>query len=90
MKVGHLNDVVRVVNGSATTNVAQLIGSQCDVIVPIYDWSRYYEDKTVKTLLKGITQMHHFHFSQTHLGKVKVQNSTTYNWRTINLLKDPS
>ena len=89
-KVGHL-DVVRVVNESATTNVAQLVGSQCgDVIVPIYDWSGYFEDTTIKTSLKGITQMHHFHFSQSHPGKVKVRNSTTDNWRTINLLKDPS
>ena len=90
-KVGCLDDVVRVVNKSATTNVAQLVGSQCgDVIVPIYDWSGYFEDTTIKTSLKGITQMHHFHFSQSHPGKVKVRNSTTDNWRTINLLKDPS
>lgn len=66
--MGCLDDIVRVVNESASPNVAQLVGSQCgDVIVPMYDWSSYFEDKTLKTSLKGITQMHHFHFSRCHL-----------------------
>ena len=56
----------------------------------MYDWSSYFEDKTLKMSLKGITQMHHFHFSWSHPGKVKVWFSTTDTWRTINLLKDPS
>ena len=90
-KVGCLDDIVRVVNESATPNVAQLVGSQNgDVIVPMYDWSTYFEETTVITALKGITQMHHFHFSRSHPGQVKVQNSTTDKWKTINLLKDPS
>ena len=90
-KVGCLDDVVRVMNDSATPNVAQLVGTQQgEIIVPMYEWSGYFEDKTVKTSLKGITQMHHFHFSRSHPGKVKVQNSTTDEWRTINLLKDPT
>ena len=36
--------------------------------------------------MKGITQMHHFHFSQNHPGA----KNTTDNWRIISLLKDPS
>ena len=44
----------------------------------------------MKTALKGITQMHHFWFSQDFPGKVKVRNSTSDCWRTINLLKDTS
>ena len=56
----------------------------------MYDWSSYFEDKTLKTSLKVITQMYHFHFSQNHPGKVKVQNNTTANWRIISLYKDPS
>ena len=71
--MGCLDDVVRVVNEFATPNVAQLVGSQSgNVIVPIYNCSNHFEDKTVKTLLKGITQMHHFHFYQSHPGNVKV------------------
>ena len=74
--MGCLDDIVRVVNESATPNVAQLVGSQNgDVIVPMYDWSTYFEETTVKTALKGITQMDHFHFSRSHPGKVKVRNS---------------
>ena len=44
----------------------------------------------MKTALKGITQMHNFWLSQHFPGKVKVWNSTTDSWRTINLLKDTS
>ena len=90
-KVGCLDDIVRVVNESAAPNVAQLVGSQSgEMLVPMYDWSSYFDDITVKTALKGITQMHHFHFSKSFPGKVKVRNNTDDNWRTINLLKDPS
>ena len=88
--MGCLDDIVRVVNESASPNVAQLVGSQQGgVIVPMYNWSSYFEDITVKTALKGITKMYHFHFSRSHPGKVKVHNSTMDSWKTINLLKDP-
>ena len=46
-KVGFFNE-------SATPSVAQLVGSQCgNVIVPMYDWSSYFENKTLKASLKG-------------------------------------
>ena len=90
-KVGCLDDIVRVVNKSASPNIAQLIGSLCgDVIFIMYDWSGYFEDKTTKISLKKDHKMHHLHFSWSHPGKVKVQNSTTDTWRIINLLKNPS
>ena len=86
--MGCLDDIVGVVNESATPNIAQLVGSQHgNVIVPMYDWT---EDTTVKTALKNITQMHHFCFSRSHPGKVKVRNSTTDSCKIIKLLKDPS
>jgi len=51
-KIGCLDDIV---NQSALPNFAQLIGSQDGTtIVPTYNWSEYFEDKTVKTALKGI------------------------------------
>ena len=68
LKMGCLDDIVRVVNESASPNVSQLVGSQSgDVMVPMYDWSSYFEDKTLNMSLKGITQMHHFHFSRSIL-----------------------
>ena len=64
-KVGWLDDIVWIVNESATPNVAHLVGSQSgDIIVSMCDWSSYFENITVKTALKGITQMHHFHFTK--------------------------
>ena len=52
-KIGCLDDIVKVVNISASPSVAQLVGSQCgETIVPIYDWSAYFEDKTIKTFCK--------------------------------------
>ena len=92
-KVGCLDDIVslRVVNESATANVAQLVGTQDgEVLMPMYDWSSFFEDAIVKTALKGIKKMHHFHFSKSHPGKVMVRNSSTDEKRMINFLKDPS
>ena len=90
-KVGCLDDIVKAVNESASPNVAQLVGSQNgEVIVPMYNWSGYFEDATVKSSLKGITQMHHFRFTQQHPGKVFVKDNTNEKERCINLLKDHS
>ena len=72
-------------NESAAPNYAQLVGSQSgDVIVPMYNWS---QDATIKTSLKGITQMHHFHFKASHSGKVFVRNSINDSEKSINLVK---
>ena len=90
-KVGCLDDIVKVVNNSASPNVAQLVGSQSgEVIVPIYDWSTYFEEKTIKTSLRGITQMHHFHFTASAPGFVKVKNTSADSEKIIKLLKDLS
>jgi len=90
-KIGCLDNIVATVNQSASPNFAQLVGSQDGTtIVPMYNWSDYFEDKTVKTALKGITQMHHFKFLKTCPGKVKVKNTYDDNERTINLLKSSS
>ena len=89
--MGCLEDIVRVVNESATHNVAQLVGTQHGkILMPMYDWCSFFEDATVKTALKGIKQMHNFHFSKSHPGKVMVHNISTDEWRTIIQLKDPS
>ena len=89
-KVGCLDDIVWIVNESATPSVAQLVVSQSgDVIV-----SSYFEETTVKTALKGITWMHCFHFSQATLQKWtyatlmmtgKSSNYLDFSWRPSNL-----
>lgn len=91
MKIGCLDDIVKAVHQSGSPNVAQLVGTQDgDIIVPMYNWSEFFEEHTIKTALKGITQMHHFHFKSSHPGKVIVKDSVNGTERTINLLKDPS
>ena len=61
-----MDNITHIVNESATPNVAQLVGLQSgDILVSMYAWSSYFDKITVKTALKGITQMHHFHFSKS-------------------------
>ena len=89
--IGCLDDIVQAVNSSATPNVAQLVGSQSgEMIVPTYNWSSYFDEHTVKTALKGIKKMQHFHFSSRFPGQVKVYNELDGNEKTITLHKDPS
>ena len=91
MKIGCLDDIVKAVNESGSPNVAQLVGSQSgDVIVPMYNWSGFFEEFTNKSALKGINQMHHFHFKSSHPGKVFVKDTLDGPERMINLLKVPS
>ena len=90
-RVGCLDDIVKAVNESAKPNVAQLVGSQDgELIVPMYNWSKYFEEVTVKSSLKGISQMHHFRFTRQHPGKVFVKDNNREKERCINLLKDLS
>lgn len=87
-KVGCLDDIVAAVNVSADPNHAQLVGSQDGTsIVQMFNWSEFFEEYTIKTALKGITQMHHFSFSKSYPGKVKVKNTVDDSERTINLVK---
>ena len=81
-------DIVKAVNESAIPNYTQLVGSHSgDVIIPMYNWSQYFEDTTTKTSLKGMTHMHHFHFKALHSGKVFVRNSINDAKKSINLVK---
>ena len=89
--MGCLDNITKVVNESAKPNGAQLMGSQDrELIVPMYNWCRYFEEVTVKSSLKGISQMHHFCFTRQHPGKVFVKDNNTGKEWCINLLKDPS
>ena len=91
MKIGCLDDIVKAVHQSGSPNVAQLVGTQGGkIMVPMYNWSEFFEDNTIKTTLKRISQMHHFHFKSSDPGNVLVKDSIDDKERTINLLKVPS
>ena len=88
MRIRCLDDIARAVNDSGSHNVAQLVGAQNgEVIVPMFNWSEYFEEVMVKTALKGISRMYHFHFTSTAPGKVFVKDTVDDNQRCINLLK---
>jgi len=90
-KIEDLDDIANCVSWSSIVNVPQLLrlldGTN---FVPTYDWSTFFEETTIKTALKGITQLHHFWFSKHHPGKVFVKEAANSNAREINLLKETS
>lgn len=92
MRIGCLDDIVKAVNESGSPNIAQLVGTQAgEVIVPMFNWSDYFEHKTIKTALKGISHMHHFHFKYSAPGTVLVKDTIDdKEWRSISLLKSSS
>lgn len=84
--VSCLDDLIAVVNTSATCNTAQLVGTQSgDVIVPTYDWSSHFSARLKK--IPNITTYHHFKFYQTKPAKVDVQEYSDSPTVTINILK---
>ena len=95
-KVECLSDIANVVSHSAAMNYPQLVGDQSgNVIVPSYDWITFFEDRVVKSALKGIKSYSHFRFSSKELGRVYVRKSSDLNdednpERKVVLLKDVS
>ena len=89
--VSSLDEIANTVSMSSVVNVPQLVGSlDGTVYVPTYDWSNYFEDKMIKTALKGILQLHHFRFTIAHPGTVFVKTSSDGCEHRIQLLKDPT
>ena len=87
-RVGTINDIAEVAEKSAVVNHAQLIGDYDGSIhVPMYNWAEFFEDHTIQTALKGISQMHHFRFTAAHPGAVFVKNACDDKERKMNLLK---
>ena len=84
-KIGDLDDIANCVSWSSIVNVPQLVGSLDGTnFVPTFDWSTFFEETTIKTALKGITQLHHFWFSKHHPGKFFVKEAANSNEREIN------
>ena len=78
VSVGSINDipVAKVAERFANVNHAQLVGEYGGTIhVPMYNWSGFFEEFTIQTALKGISQMHHFRFTAAHPGVVFVKHS---------------
>ena len=89
-KVGCLDDIAAVVEQSATINHPQLVGTHDGtILVPFYNWSKFFDSHMAQTALKGISQMHHFRFSVFNPGVVFVKNSCNDTEREIQLLKTP-
>ena len=88
-RVSCLDDIADVATKSASVNHPQLVGHHDGTsIVPFYDWSNYFEEYTIKTALKGITQMQHFRFNAAFPGHVFVKESNDGKERKIKLVKD--
>ena len=82
-----LDDLVEVVNSSATVNTAQLVGTQDGkVIVPCYDWSSFlgkYMNKAPK-----MKSYHHFTFSSDSPGIVTLKQYSDSVSTTFSILKN--
>ena len=66
-KIGCLNDIVKVVESSAAVNHAQLVGTQDgEVLVPTYDWAKFFDNPFKQKAFQGIKATHHVTFN--HLG----------------------
>jgi len=71
-KVGGLTDLVGVVNGSASVNIAQPTGLEDgSVVVTTYDWQEYF--KAFCTKVKGIKKLHHLRFDSASPGYILVK-----------------
>jgi hypothetical protein len=88
-KVGCLADIARVVNTSATVNIAQLCGTQKgEVVVPTNDWKKFLSPH-FKTL-RNIKSYHHFCFSSTTPGVAFVKQHADTEEHEMLLLNDAS
>jgi len=89
-RVDCLDDLVRVVEGSAKVNHAQLVATQAgEVMVPTYDWAGFFEAAFKQTALRGIKSYHHFKFDALHPGVVEVQEGANEMSKKLKLLTDP-
>jgi hypothetical protein len=88
-RIGCLDDIVRVVESSATVNHAQLVGTQDGkVVVPTYDWASFFDEPFRQRALKGIKSMHHLTFTRSKPGYVIVKDSVDSPEREIQIAQD--
>ena len=58
--------------------------------MPTYNWSDYFDHRTVKTALKGIKSNHHFRFTHSSPGVVLVKEASRDEEKEISMLKEPT
>jgi hypothetical protein len=82
-----LDDIVKVVEASATCNVAQLVGDQQgNVLVKTYNWLDFFDAHFRR--LKDIKKYHQFFVSNDHPGVVFAREYTDSPPVHFDLLKD--
>ena len=75
--VGCLDDMVRVVEQSASINKAQLVGKEDGtVLVNQYNWAAFFDPIFRRNAFDGIKSFHHLVFEDTKPGKVTVRMDT--------------
>ena len=85
--VACLSDLERVVNESAETNVAQMVGTQSGkTVVPTYNWSAMFTGRLRK--LKNIKKYHHISMSSSTLGSVDIKLESDSESEQVSLLMD--
>ena len=74
--VGCLDDLASVVDQSAHSNSAQLVGREDGtVLVPQYDWATYFKPYFKDNAFAGIKSWSHLVFSSATPGTVKVRTT---------------
>ena len=87
-KVDCLEDIVNVVESSASVNNAQLVGTQSgETVVKSYDWAGYLASKLKR--VPQIKKQHHFVFTSSKPGIVTIKEFTDTETTELRLLKDP-
>ena len=72
-------------------NHAQLVGRENgDVLVPTYNWSKFFDEHFKRTAFADIKSHHYFHFDASSPGVVHVQDTCDAPKKAISVLKDPS
>ena len=67
-KVNNLDDIANSVSSSSFVNVPQLVGTlDGTCYVPTYNWSKFFEQYTIKTALKGIKGFQHGRYDSLKL-----------------------
>ena len=86
--VGCLDDMVKVVQQSASINEAQLVGLEDGTtIVEQRDWATYFSDYFRRNAFDGIKSFHHLVFDEGKPGKVVVRRDTDGQETTLEVLR---
>ena len=87
-KVDCLDDIVGVVESSASVNSAQLVGTQSgETVVKTYDWAGFFAPNLKR--VPQIKKLHHFVFTSTKPGIVTVRQFSDTELTELKLQKDP-